>query len=125
MLKIMVLQHAVCYHEARDWIRQQDQSQLTYQALLSHWKLLESCCEQFQKARDRGHADLASITTATASSIHADVLTISPHNHCKKHGYSHLHTKCLAQGQQCCACGGYKHFTTLCRQQRYKQTGGR
>ena len=26
MLKIMVLQHAVRYHEARDWIRHQDQS---------------------------------------------------------------------------------------------------
>ena len=27
--KLVVLQHAVKYHEARDWIRQQDQSQLT------------------------------------------------------------------------------------------------
>ena len=40
MLKIMVLQHAVRYHEARDWIRHQDQSQLMYQALLSHCKML-------------------------------------------------------------------------------------
>ena len=29
-IKIMVLQHVVKYHKARDWIRQQDQSQLTY-----------------------------------------------------------------------------------------------
>ena len=28
-IKIMVLQHAVKYHKARDWIKQQDQSQLT------------------------------------------------------------------------------------------------
>ena len=62
MLKIMVLQHTVWYHEARDWISQQDQSQLTYQALLSYCKLLESRCKQYQKARERGHADLASIT---------------------------------------------------------------
>ena len=41
MLKHMVLQHAVQYHEARDWIHQQDQSQLTCQSLLSHCKLLE------------------------------------------------------------------------------------
>ena len=38
-IKIMVLQYAVKYHKARDWIRQQDQSQLTYQALLSHCKM--------------------------------------------------------------------------------------
>ena len=49
MIKIMVLQHAVKYHEARDWFRLQDQSQLTYQALLSHCKMLETCCEQYQK----------------------------------------------------------------------------
>ena len=49
----MVLQHAVCYHEARDWTRQQDQSQLTYKALLSHCKLLESRCKMYQKARER------------------------------------------------------------------------
>ena len=43
-IKLMVLQHAVKYHGARDWIRLQDQSQLTYQALLSHCKILEACC---------------------------------------------------------------------------------
>ena len=42
MLEIMVLQHAVRYHEARNLIRHQDQSQLTYQTLLSHCKMLES-----------------------------------------------------------------------------------
>ena len=53
MLKIMVLQHAVCHHKARDWICQQDPSQLTYQSLLTQCKLLESRCEQYQKARRR------------------------------------------------------------------------
>ena len=80
MIKIMVLQHAVQYHEARDWIRQQDQSQLTYQALLSHYQLLEEHCEQYQKARERGHTDLAFITTASTSSIHMDALYSSHHN---------------------------------------------
>ena len=125
MLKIMVLPCTVCYLEARDWIGQQDQFQLTYQALLSHYKLLESCCEQYKKARERGHADLASITASTASSIHADSLTVFPHNCCNKCGYSHPHTKCSAQGQQCYACNGYNHLTSLCRQQRCKQTGSR
>ena len=54
MLKIVVLQHAVRYYKARDWIRHQDQSQLTYQALLSHCKMLKLQCEQFQKAKERG-----------------------------------------------------------------------
>ena len=42
---IMVLAHSVKYHEARDWIRLQDQSTLTYKSLLNHCKLLEQCCE--------------------------------------------------------------------------------
>ena len=116
MLQIMVLQHAVQYHEASDWIRQQDQSQLTYQALLSHCKMLEQHCEQYQKAKKKGHANLASITAASTSSIHMDAL--SHHNHCQKCGYSHPNTKCLAQGQKCYACRGYSHFTALCKQRR-------
>ena len=103
MLKIMVLQHAVKYHEARDWIRQQDQSQLMYQAILSHCKMLEAWCEQYQKAKERGHADLASIT-ATTSSLHLDALSSSSKHCCKKCGYSHPNTKCPAKGQQCYTC---------------------
>ena len=109
MLKIMVLQHAVRYHGARDWIRHQDLSQLSYQALLSHCKMLESWCEQFQKAKERGHANLASIT-ATTSSLHMNAYC------CKKCGYSHPNNKCPAKGQQCYACSGYDHFTVLCQQ---------
>ena len=115
MLKIKVLQHAVKYHEARDWIRQQDQSQLTYQALLSHCKMLEAQCEQYQKAKERGHADLASITAAT-SSLHLDALS-SPKHWCKKYGYCHPNGKCPAKGQQCYACGGY-NFTLCCASRR-------
>ena len=113
MLTIMVLQHAVQYHEDRDWIRHQDQSQLTYQALLSHCQLLEQHCEQYQKARERGHANLASIIPASVSSIHMDALSLSHHNCCWKCGYSHPNNKCLAQGQQCYTCSVYNHFTAL------------
>ena len=116
MLKIMVLQHAVRYHKDRDWIRHQDQSQLTYQALLSHCKMLESWCEQFQKAKERGYANLASITTAT-SSLHMDTLSISSKHCCKKCGYSHPPTK----GQQCYTCSRYNHFTVLCQQTGQQQ----
>ena len=48
-LNIMLLAHAIRYHEARDWIRLQNQSTLTYQLLLAHCKLLEQRCEQYQK----------------------------------------------------------------------------
>ena len=115
MLKTMVLQHTVKYHEARDWIRHQDQSQLTYQALLSHCKMLKSWCEQFQKVKERGCTNLASITTAT-SSLHMDVLSTSSKHCCKKCGYSHPNTKCPAKGQQCYACSDYNHFMVLCQQ---------
>ena len=115
-IKIMVLQHAVKYHEARDWIRQQDQSQLTCQALLSHCKMLETW---YQKAKERGHADLASIT-ATTSSLHLDAITKSQIC-CNKCGYSHPNGKCPAKGQQCYACGGYNHYTVLCQQRGCRQ----
>ena len=100
MLKIMVLQHAVQYreyHEARDWVQLQDQSQL--KALLSHCKLLESCCEEFQKAKEKGQADLTPLTTATptASSIHTDTLSTLPR--CDKCGYSHPPKSALPKGR--------------------------
>ena len=53
-LKIMLLQHAIKYHEARDWIRLQDPSTLTYKTLLQHCRQLEQCCEQFRKAQQKG-----------------------------------------------------------------------
>ena len=40
-VKIMLLQHAITFHKARDWIRLQDPATLTYQSLLNHCKLLE------------------------------------------------------------------------------------
>ena len=50
-IKIMLLQHAIKFYKARDWIRLQDPATLTYQSLLNHCKLLEQQCEQFQKAQ--------------------------------------------------------------------------
>ena len=37
-IKIMLLQHAIKYHEARDWIQQQDSDTLTYKTLLHYCK---------------------------------------------------------------------------------------
>ena len=37
-IKIMLLQHAIRYHEAHNWIRLQDPATLTYKTLLQHCK---------------------------------------------------------------------------------------
>ena len=101
MLKIMVLQHAMQYHEARDWIWLQDQSQLIYLPLLAQCKLLKLWCEQCQKAKEREQADLTTITAATtsASSIHAN--SLSAYSCCHNCGYSHPPCQCPAQCQSC------------------------
>ena len=55
-IKIMILAHTVRYHKARDWIRLQDQSTLTYQSVLNHCKLLQQPCKEYQKAQMKGRA---------------------------------------------------------------------
>ena len=94
MLKFMVLKHAVCYHKAWDWIHQQDQSQLTYKAILSQCQLLGSCCKMFQKAKEKGYAELTSLSavTSSASSIHQDALSASPR--CPQCSYYHSPDNC-------------------------------
>ena len=44
-----ILQHAVKYHEVRDWIFLQNQDTLTYQSLLNYCTQLEARCEQYQQ----------------------------------------------------------------------------
>ena len=63
IIKIMVLQHTVKYHEARDWIHLLDQTTLTYQSLLAHCKQLEARCEQFKQAQTQGRAHLNNCLT--------------------------------------------------------------
>ena len=53
-IKIMLLQHAIRYHKARDWICLQDPATLTYKSLLNHCKHLEQCCKQYQRAQLKG-----------------------------------------------------------------------
>ena len=98
----MLLQHAVKFHDARDWIWLQDQSQLTYKSLLQHCKTLEQCCEQYQKAQIKGHAELTTLSaaTATSSSVHQDAITLY-HTQCTKCIYKHPWDKCPAIGKEC------------------------
>ena len=103
-IKIMLLQHTVKFHKARDRIRLQDPATLTYQSLLNHCKLLEQQCKQFQKAQQKGRADLTSIVAAsvTNSSIHQqDSISTHPNQiSCYQCGYSHLRNNCPAASQK-------------------------
>ena len=89
-IKLMLLQHAVRFHKARDWIRLQDQSQLMYTSLPQHYKTLEQCCKQFQKAQVKGCAELTtlSVATATSSPVHQEAITTN-NTQCMKCSYKH------------------------------------
>ena len=117
-LKIMLLQHAIKYHEARDWIRLQDPTTLTYKALLQHCKQLEQCCDHFRKAQQKGRGELTTLANAsvTHTSIHQDAITShSSHNSCYRCGYSHVNRDCPAIGQRCFKCNRVGHFSHLCK----------
>ena len=112
-IKLMLLQHAVKYHETCDWIRLQDQTQLTYTSLLQHCKLLEQCCEQFQKAQARGRAELTTLSaaTATTSSIHQDGISLN--HQCGKCGHKHPRGNCPVAGKECYNCHGHRSLYSL------------
>ena len=76
-INIMLLQHAIRYHEARDWICLQDPASPTYKTLLQNCNLLEQRCEQFRKAQQKGRAELTTlrIASATNSLVHQDSIT--------------------------------------------------
>ena len=117
----MLLVHAIKYHEARDWIRLQEQFTLTYQSLLNHCKCLEQRCEQHQKAQLKGRAELTTITMASSvtSSVHQDTVTTHPKKaNCTRYGYNHPKGSCQAYGQQCYNCSGIGHYTDLCKKPR-------
>ena len=127
IIKIMLLQHAIKIHEARDWIWLQDLATLTYQTLLNHCKLLEQWCEQFQKAQQKGKAELTSIaaTSTTSSSIHQDSISIH-HNQtrCYRCGHNHPKDNCPAYNQWCYNCNNIGHYTALCRTQTHQYSYG-
>ena len=114
MMKLIVLQHTVTYHETCDWIQVQDQDALTYQSLLNYCTQLEARCNQFKQAQVQGRAQLASITLASASkSLHMQSATTQIT--CKRCGYTHPHTNCPAFNKECYNCHNKGHFTALCR----------
>ena len=121
-IKIILLIHSVTFHEARDWIRLQDQSALTYQSLLQHCKLLELQCGQYRKTQLKGKAQVTTPSTATAthSSIHQDAITVN--STCHRCRYSHLRGNCPTIGQRCHNCNRIGHFSALCRSRNTKYT---
>ena len=52
-IKLMLLQHAVRFHEARDWICLQDQNQLTYASFLQHCKHLNKDVNSTRRLKSR------------------------------------------------------------------------
>ena len=110
-IKIMWLVHAVKFHEARDWIRLQDQSTFTYTSPLQHCKLLEQCCELYQKAQLKGKAQLTTLgtTAATQSSVHQDCTTTHHQATCHWCGCTHPKDKCPAYNQWCYNCNNIGH----------------
>ena len=115
MLKLMVLQHAVKYHEVQDWICLQDQSTLTYQSLLNYCTQLEARCEQFKQVQAQGRTQLSSFTTASAT---PSLLLAQPGTtniSCKRCGYTHPLTSFPTYNKECYNCHFKGHFTALCR----------
>ena len=114
MMKLMVLQHTVKYHEVQDRICLQDQSTLTYQSLLNYFTQLEARCEQFKQVQAQGRAQLSSITMASATPslllAQSGITNIS----CKRCGYTHPHTSCPTYNKECYNCHSKGHFTALC-----------
>ena len=114
--QIMVLQHAVKYHKARDWICLQNQSTLMYQSLLAHCRQLEARCEQFQQAQAQGRAPLTSLSSASASKSSTQAnLQSTTKQPCNRCGYNHSHGQCPAFNWKCFNCNNIGHFAALCR----------
>ena len=116
IMKTMVLQHAIKYNEAKDWICLQDQTTLIYQSLLTNCEQLKARCEQFQQAQAHGRAHLTSITSASSgkSSIHADIQS-NTKQPCSRCSYSHSHRSCPTFNCKCYNCHNTGYFTALCR----------
>ena len=122
-MKLMLLQHTIRFHKARDWIRPQDPATLTYKSLLNHCKLVEQHCEHYRKAQQKGRAELTSLASASATnnSVHQDAIsTQQNHRNCYRCGYSHQRGDCLAIGQKCHRCNGTNHFSTVCRKRGHR-----
>ena len=73
----MLSLYVVRFHEARDWICLLNPTQLTYQTLLNHWKILEQWCEQFQKAQAKGHAEFTTLSSLTYTTSSVQCITWS------------------------------------------------
>ena len=90
--KIILLQNTVQYHEARDWIRQQNQQELTFTSLLTPCTLLVSWCKQYQKTKENDMPN-----SLQSQLIHTPTHTkLNTQNRCTRCGYTHPRNNCPA-----------------------------
>ena len=75
-IKVMLLQHALKYHEETDWICIQNHNTLSYQSLLVHCKQLEQHCEQLQQAKAQGKAQLTSLILTSATNTQSMLIQL-------------------------------------------------
>ena len=119
-MKLMVPQHAVKYHEARDWIHLQDQDILRFQSLLNYCTQQEARCKQCQQVQVQDRAQLTTITVAsvTPSFLHTNMQSTTTNISCKRCGYTHPCTNCPVFDCECYNCHNKGNFTALCRKPR-------
>ena len=97
-------------------------STFTYNKLLTHCKILETWHEQYQKAKEKGWAELMTITVPTAtSSIHQNA--INTKHKWKRCGYNHIQGSGPAYGKVCYNCSRKDHFTSLLGDLTYSTPG--
>ena len=110
----MLLQYAVRYQESRDWIREKTVGSHIH---IPTYTLQTSIVlmQIILKAKEKGCADLTTITAAssTASSVNQDTKNVQIR--CTRCIYTHPRNNCPAFGKECYKCNGTGHFTSLCR----------
>ena len=85
------------------------------QITLTILQVTQTKMRTIQKSSTKGRAELATLTTASATctSLHQNAITT--HYNCHRCGYSHQQNNCPATGQRCHKCNGIGHFAALCR----------
>ena len=117
-LKIMALQHAVWYHEARDWIWFQDQSP-SHLHFPSHplqvaWVVMQAVPKGQGEGKGWPHlCNCSNLNSLLSACWCPQLLPQLQQVWC-----SHPQNKCPAKGQNCYNCSRCNHYTALCKSRK-------